>query len=202
MSSWDIGTSGLQVAIMNFQLPVRSHIISSSPIGLLDPKNIGITVRIVLAPQPSHLARRSQLWDYKTPASRTCEEGEGEGEGEGRGARARRGRLLYGRTLYLCRQSLSHIGWDTERDLQGCVSDMTVIYSAPMSTPLRLIHMNPICNKRHSYCSAPFHRSYFDFSTGFIEIDRYGEQNVNFVELRRRRKEIHPTEHPGHFGAY
>jgi len=43
-----MGTSGLLAAILNFQLPDRSHSISSNPIGLLDPENIGIAVRIVL----------------------------------------------------------------------------------------------------------------------------------------------------------
>jgi len=35
-------------AILDFQLPVRSHSISSSLIGLLDPENIGIDIRILL----------------------------------------------------------------------------------------------------------------------------------------------------------
>jgi len=45
--SWDMGTSGLQ-AILDFQLPVRSHSTSSNHIGLFYPENIGIADRIML----------------------------------------------------------------------------------------------------------------------------------------------------------
>jgi len=43
-----MGTSGFYAAILDFQQPVRSHSISSSPIGLLDHENIGIAVRMLL----------------------------------------------------------------------------------------------------------------------------------------------------------
>jgi len=43
-----MGTSGMQAAILDVQLPVRSRSISSSLIGLLNPENIGSAVRILL----------------------------------------------------------------------------------------------------------------------------------------------------------
>ena len=43
-TGWDMGTSGLKEAILDFILPVRSYHNTDSPIGLLDLKNTVITV--------------------------------------------------------------------------------------------------------------------------------------------------------------
>jgi len=43
-----MSTSGLVAAILDFKLPVGSHSISRSLVGLLDPENIGIAIKIVL----------------------------------------------------------------------------------------------------------------------------------------------------------
>ena len=44
--SWDIGTSGLKDAILDFILPVRSYNNTDSPIVLLDLENIVMAVGI------------------------------------------------------------------------------------------------------------------------------------------------------------
>ena len=41
-ASWDISTSGFEAAILDFRLPVWSHSIEPTSIGLLDPKNMRV----------------------------------------------------------------------------------------------------------------------------------------------------------------
>jgi hypothetical protein len=47
-TSGDMSTSGLAAAILDLSLPVRSASIVGITVGLLDPGNIGLAVRIAL----------------------------------------------------------------------------------------------------------------------------------------------------------